>query len=56
MKNKQDQKRLRLSTETVRTLENDEVQNVVGGANNGEVAFLDSVSISWGGNNCCNCK
>ena len=55
MKTKKAQKRLNLSTETLRTLRTDEVQNVVGGANNEEVGFLDSVSISWGGN-CCNCK
>jgi len=55
MKTKKAQKRLNLSTETLRTLRTDEVQNVAGGAND-EVAFLDSVSISWGGHNCCNCK
>lgn len=56
MKNKNEQKRLNLSTETLRSLKTEEVQNVVGGANGEEVAFLDSISVSWGGNNCCNCK
>jgi hypothetical protein len=63
MKNKNAQKRLRLTTETLRSLTGDDVQNVVGGAvpggggrPGGEVGFTDSISISWAGNNCCNCK
>lgn len=63
MKNKNAQKRLQLTTDTIRSLTGDDVANVVGGAaqgggrpGNGEAGFLDSISISWGGNNCCNCK
>jgi len=62
MKTKQAQKRLHLTTETIRSLNTADVENVVGGAakgggnGNGEAGFLDSISISWGGHNCCNCK
>jgi hypothetical protein len=60
MKSKKDQKRLHLTTETLRTLRADEVQHVAGGAApdggapGGQAAgFTDSFSISWGGNHCC---
>ncbi|TMQ05964.1 MAG: hypothetical protein E6J90_47495 [Deltaproteobacteria bacterium] len=63
MKNKRSHKRLQIATETLRTLASDDVRNVVGGAvqddggrPGGAVGFTDSISISWGGNNCCNCK
>ena len=63
MKSKNEQKRLKLSTETIRSLTADDVQNVIGGVapggvgpNGGEAGFTDSISISVRGNNCCNCK
>ncbi|TMQ05965.1 MAG: hypothetical protein E6J90_47500 [Deltaproteobacteria bacterium] len=64
MKSKKDQKRLRITAETLRTLRSDEVNHVVGGAAQddggggpgGAVGFTDSISISVRGNNCCNCK
>jgi hypothetical protein len=63
MKSKNEQKRLRLSTDTLRSLTTEDVQNVVGGAvrdggggGGGELGFTNSISISVGGGNCCNCK
>jgi hypothetical protein len=50
MKTRHDQKRLKLSTETLRTLRADEVQYVVGGADNEPVTTPRTcLSLS----NCC---
>ena len=61
MKSKRSHKRLQIATETLRTLTSDDVRNVVGGVQDGgpggaALGFTDSISISIGGNHCCNCK
>jgi hypothetical protein len=51
---KEAKKLLRLDTQTVRVLQSNELEHVQGGQEDAAAGW--SISISWAGNNCCNCS